>query len=89
MANFRQLLQNVKSEINEVTPEEAEKLLSDGWQILDVREPDEFSRGRFQIQYTLRVAIWKVLLKEKYLIRLQRSSLCAQEGLDQLLLPIP
>ena len=45
MANFRQLLQNVKSEINEVTPEEAEKLLSDGWQILDVREPDEFSQG--------------------------------------------
>ena len=45
MANFRQLLQNVKSEINEVTPEEAEKLLSDGWQLLDVREPDEFSQG--------------------------------------------
>ena len=45
MPNFRQLLQNVKSEINEVTPEEAEKLLSDGWQLLDVREPDEFSQG--------------------------------------------
>lgn len=45
MANFRQLLQNVKREINEVTPEEAEKLLSDGWQLLDVREPDEFSQG--------------------------------------------
>ena len=45
MANFRQLLQNIKSEINEVTPEEAEKLLSDGWQLLDVREPDEFSQG--------------------------------------------
>ncbi|MEG3586052.1 MAG: molybdopterin-synthase adenylyltransferase MoeB [Actinomycetota bacterium] len=45
MANFRQLLQDVKSVINEVTPEEAEKLLSDGWQLLDVREPDEFSQG--------------------------------------------
>ena len=45
MANFRQLLQNVKSEISEVTPEEAEKLLSEGWQLLDVREPDEFSQG--------------------------------------------
>jgi len=45
MTNFRELLQKVKAEINEVTSEEAEKLLSEGWLLLDVREPDEISQG--------------------------------------------
>ena len=45
MANFRELLQEAKNQINEVTPEEAEKLLNEDWLILDVREPDEISQG--------------------------------------------
>ena len=45
MANFRELLQEAKSQINEVTPEEVEKLLTEDWLILDVREPDEISQG--------------------------------------------
>ena len=45
MANFRQLLQKAKSEIKEVTTEEAEKLIAEKWIVLDVREPDEYEQG--------------------------------------------
>ena len=45
MANFRQLLQKAKSEIKEVTTEEAEKLIAEKWVVLDVREPDEYEQG--------------------------------------------
>ena len=45
MANFRQLLQSAKNEVDEVTPEQAETLLNDDWVLLDVREPDEFEQG--------------------------------------------
>ena len=45
MANFRELLKNTKSEITEVSAEKAESLLSDGWTLLDVREPDEYEQG--------------------------------------------
>lgn len=45
MANFRQLLQKTKSEIKEVTTEEAEKLIAEKWVVLDVREPDEYEQG--------------------------------------------
>ena len=42
MANFRELLKKTKSEITEVSTEQAEKLLIEDWTLLDVREPDEF-----------------------------------------------
>ena len=45
MANFRDLLKKTKSEITEVSTEQAEKLLVDDWTLLDVREPDEFEQG--------------------------------------------
>ena len=45
MANLRQLLQKAKSEIKEVTTEEAEKLIAEKWVVLDVREPDEYEQG--------------------------------------------
>ncbi len=45
MANFRELLKKTKSEITEVSTEQAEKLLVDDWTLLDVREPDEFEQG--------------------------------------------
>ena len=45
MPNFRELLQEAKSEIAEITTEEAEKLISDGWLVVDVREPDEYEQG--------------------------------------------
>ncbi len=44
MANFRQLLQSAKNEVDEVTPEQAETLLKNDWVLLDVREPDEFEQ---------------------------------------------
>ncbi len=45
MPNFRELLKEAKSEIDEITTEEAEKLISDDWLVLDVREPDEYEQG--------------------------------------------
>ena len=45
MPNFRELLQRAKSEIVEVTTEEAENLIGEGWVLLDVREPDEYQQG--------------------------------------------
>ena len=45
MPNFRELLQLAKSEIVEVTTEEAENLIEEGWLLLDVREPDEYEQG--------------------------------------------
>ena len=45
MASFRELLSEAKSRIDEVTTAEAEDLLNDGWQLLDVREPDEYEQG--------------------------------------------
>jgi sulfur-carrier protein adenylyltransferase/sulfurtransferase len=45
MANFRELLNQAKGQISEVTTAEAEALLADGWILLDVREPDEFAQG--------------------------------------------
>ena len=45
MANFRELLKKTKSEITEVSTEQAEKLLVEDWTLLDVREPDEFEQG--------------------------------------------
>ena len=45
MPNFRELLQRAKSEIIEVTTEEAENLIEEEWVLLDVREPDEYEQG--------------------------------------------
>jgi molybdopterin/thiamine biosynthesis adenylyltransferase/rhodanese-related sulfurtransferase len=47
MANFRELLQRVKSEIEETTPEEVEQRLEAGRppQLLDVREREEVENG--------------------------------------------
>ena len=45
MPNFRKLLKQAKSGIDEITPEKADKLLDDGWIVLDVREPDEYEQG--------------------------------------------
>ena len=48
MANFRELLKTTKSEITEVSTEQAESLLVDDWTLLDVREPDEYEQGAIQ-----------------------------------------
>ncbi len=45
MAGFRELLGSVKSQIKEVTTEEAQKLLGQDWIALDVREADEYEQG--------------------------------------------
>ena len=45
MPNFRELLKEAKSEIEEITTEEAEKLIRGDWLVLDVREPDEYVQG--------------------------------------------
>lgn len=45
MANFRDLLNQAKSEIREVSTGEAEALLGSGATLLDVREADEFEQG--------------------------------------------
>ena len=45
MASFRDLLARAKSEIDEVTTADAERLLDEGWTLLDVREPDEYEQG--------------------------------------------
>ena len=45
MASFRELLQQAKGQIREVGTAEAERLLAEGWTLLDVREPDEYEQG--------------------------------------------
>ena len=46
MASFRDLLSQAKSQITEITPEDAEKRISAGnVLVLDVREPDEYDQG--------------------------------------------
>ncbi len=45
MASFKSLLEQVKSEINEVTPEQSKALLAEGYTFLDVREPTETADG--------------------------------------------
>ena len=46
MASFRDLLSQAKSQITEITPEDAEKRISTGdVLVLDVREPDEYDQG--------------------------------------------
>jgi molybdopterin/thiamine biosynthesis adenylyltransferase/rhodanese-related sulfurtransferase len=45
MATFRDLLRDTKSQIQEVSTAEAQDLLSAGWTLLDVREPDEYEQG--------------------------------------------
>ena len=45
MPNFRELLQRAKNEIDEITTEEAGKLIGEEWIVLDVREPDEYEQG--------------------------------------------
>ncbi len=45
MASFRELLQQARSAIREVDTAEGQRLLDDGWTLLDVREPDEYEQG--------------------------------------------
>jgi len=45
MASFRELLTQAKARIREVDTAGGEKLLSEGWTLLDVREPDEYEQG--------------------------------------------
>ena len=45
MSSFRELLQQAKSQIREVDTAVGERLLSEGWTLLDVREPDEYEQG--------------------------------------------
>ena len=45
MASFRELLQQAKAQIREVDTAAGERLLTDGWTLLDVREPDEYEQG--------------------------------------------
>lgn len=45
MANFRDLLNQAKSEIREVSTAEADALIAGGATLLDVREADEFEQG--------------------------------------------
>ena len=45
MTSFRELLERAKARVDEVDPAGAEALLADGWELLDVREPDEFEQG--------------------------------------------
>ncbi len=45
MASFRELLRQAKAQIREVDTAEAERLLAQGWTLLDVREPDEYEQG--------------------------------------------
>ena len=48
MPSFRELLKSTKSEITEVSTEEAETLLEGDWTLLAVREPDEYEQGAIQ-----------------------------------------
>jgi molybdopterin/thiamine biosynthesis adenylyltransferase/rhodanese-related sulfurtransferase len=45
MATFRDLLSAAKAEITEVDTASAADLLAQGWNVLDVREPDEYDQG--------------------------------------------
>ncbi len=45
MASFRELLQQAKAQIREVDTAGGERLLGEGWTLLDVREPDEYEQG--------------------------------------------
>ncbi len=45
VASFRDLLGEVKSQIREVTTDQADEYLRSGWTFLDVREFDEFEQG--------------------------------------------
>ena len=45
MASFRELLQRAKAQIREVDTAGGEQLLTEGWTLLDVREPDEYEQG--------------------------------------------
>ena len=45
MASFRELLQQAKAQIREVDTAAGERLLAEGWTLLDVREPDEYEQG--------------------------------------------
>ena len=45
MTSARDLLKAAKANITEVTPEQAEQLRNSGYELLDVREPDEFEQG--------------------------------------------
>ncbi len=45
MASFRELLKQAKANIREVDPAGGERLIAEGWTLLDVREPDEFEQG--------------------------------------------
>lgn len=45
MATFRELLQQAKARIREVDTHGGAQLLSEGWTLLDVREPDEYEQG--------------------------------------------
>ncbi len=45
MATFRDLLTSAKSEITEVSTEDAATHIADGYAVLDVREPDEYQEG--------------------------------------------
>ena len=45
MASFRELLQQAKAGITEVDTAGGEALLTEGYTLLDVREPDEFEQG--------------------------------------------
>jgi molybdopterin/thiamine biosynthesis adenylyltransferase/rhodanese-related sulfurtransferase len=48
MATFRDLLSSAKSEIVEISTDEAAKRIAAGHLILDVREPDEYAEGALQ-----------------------------------------
>ena len=45
MATFKELIKKVKSEIREVSVEEAQKLAQGGAALVDVREADEWEKG--------------------------------------------
>ena len=45
MIAFREILRQAKSSIREVDTATGEKLLSEGWTLLDVRGPDEYEQG--------------------------------------------
>ena len=45
MVTFRELLQRVKSNIREVDVAAGSQMLTQGWTLLDVREPDEYEQG--------------------------------------------
>jgi len=45
MAGFRDLLFQTKASIQEVTTEDAARLMQEGWVLLDVREQDEYDQG--------------------------------------------